>query len=37
MRHADKMLYQELSCVNGTGQFQKDERMWKMTNDLAVW
>jgi hypothetical protein len=28
--------YQDLMCSNGTRDFQKKERRWKM-NDLVIW
>jgi hypothetical protein len=28
--------HQEFMCRNGTRDFQKEERMWKMINDLAI-
>jgi len=27
---------QELTRLNGTRDVQKEERMWKMTNDMAI-
>jgi len=32
----EKTPHNELMRVNSTRGFQKQERMWKMTNDLAV-
>jgi hypothetical protein len=36
MRCMKKTPYQELMCLNGARGLQKEERMWKMINDLAV-
>jgi hypothetical protein len=36
VRHMEKTAYEELVYFNGTGGVQNEERMWKMTNGLAV-
>jgi hypothetical protein len=37
VRRMEETLYHELTCLDGTRGFQKEETIWKIMNNLADW